>query len=487
MEPNWGFYGRRSELESLASILRRGRWFFARISGRRRIGKTTLIQKALQEADRREFFYFQVPDSGPAGVLAAVRDAAATFPVPAGLPLPTNLLQLARFFGLLAERGFIVAIDEFQYFNRQRINEFCSHLQAEVDRLGSQPGESRGGLIVLGSIHTEVSALLDDRTAPLYNRTTDELDLGHLDVASVLEILRIHADDDPARLLFLWNLFEGVPKFYRDCYEVGILGSERREFLRRAFFESSSPLRYEADNWFLKELHGRYDVVLRFLSRRPGATQGDVQSHVTEVNPDGKEQVGGYLKILADRYRMVERKLPVFARPTARKGRYYLTDNFLRSWLRALAGPVSAVHFRPIDELVGRADEALAQAEGVGFERLVATLYEERSRKGLAGFPLSHRIDGWWDRGDVEIDLVALDDEKKRIRLGHCRRSSRKLLEGVPAFRGHVSRFLEQRRELAGWEVELVAIAPRIPEGIRRLIRDAGLIPEDLRELTDGL
>lgn len=46
----WGFYGRGAELDELASILRRRRWFFARITGRRRIGKTTLIQQALEAA-----------------------------------------------------------------------------------------------------------------------------------------------------------------------------------------------------------------------------------------------------------------------------------------------------------------------------------------------------------------------------------------------------------------------------------------------------
>lgn len=37
----WGFYGRSSELDELEAILTRHRWFFARITGRRRIGKTT--------------------------------------------------------------------------------------------------------------------------------------------------------------------------------------------------------------------------------------------------------------------------------------------------------------------------------------------------------------------------------------------------------------------------------------------------------------
>jgi aminoglycoside/choline kinase family phosphotransferase len=36
-----------------------------------------------------------------------------------------------------------------------------------------------------------MTALLEDRHAPLFNRTTDTLELGHLDIASVLDILRI--------------------------------------------------------------------------------------------------------------------------------------------------------------------------------------------------------------------------------------------------------------------------------------------------------
>jgi uncharacterized protein len=45
---SWGFYGRQVELQQLQAILNRHRWFFVKLSGRRRIGKTTLIQRAIQ-------------------------------------------------------------------------------------------------------------------------------------------------------------------------------------------------------------------------------------------------------------------------------------------------------------------------------------------------------------------------------------------------------------------------------------------------------
>jgi len=87
----------------------------------------------------------------------------------------------------LAEAGYVVALDEFQYFHRKPLFDFCSLLQGEVDRLSARAGDVAGGLIVLGSLHAEMTALLDDRQAPLFNRTTDTLELGHLDIGSVLE------------------------------------------------------------------------------------------------------------------------------------------------------------------------------------------------------------------------------------------------------------------------------------------------------------
>ncbi len=485
---SWGFYGRSRELSTLKRILERKRWFFARVTGRRRIGKTTLVQQALAAAGTEKVLYVQIPDSAPAGVLSAVADAMETFDVdPATFRPPTSLRDLARLVGTLARAGYVVALDEFQYFSRTHLYEFTSHLQAEVDALSADAGNVPGGLFVLGSLHTELVALLEDRTAPLYNRATDHIELDHLDTSSICAILREHASDSPERLLFLWNLFEGVPKFYRDCYEQGVLDGARRDLLSRMFFRSSSPLRTEADNWFLSELRGRYDVVLKYIARHPGCSNSDLKSYVHTMSPQTEEQVGGYLKILIDKYRMVERRLPVFARPKARRGRYYLRDNFLRSWLSGLANPVAAVNFRPETVLLDQADERLKDAEGFGLERLAGQLYEERSRAGVGDFALTSRIEGYWDRGDTEIDLVAVNEGDKTIRLGSCKRSAAKLVSDIPRLEAHSERFLDAHPRYRDWRVEHVAIAPSIDEETRAAIRAKRCMPQDLADLLRDL
>jgi uncharacterized protein len=486
---DWKFYGRKEQLAELERMLARNRWFFAKVTGRRRIGKTTLIQRAMQElGSRQPLFYVQIPDSEPTGVLSAVNDALEAFRVPASQhPRPKDLLQLAKLFEGMAESGYILILDEFQYFNRKGYEEFCSHLQACVDRLSAKAEHVKGGLIVLGSIHTEMVALLEDRTAPLYNRVTDTIHLTHLDIGSILLILKDHAQPSPEHLLFLWNLFEGVPKFYRDCYEQGVLAADRQTLLRRIFFESSSSLRSEAQNWFMRELRGRYDVILKFVARHPGRMHNEMVKAIRDTSGNPEAQVGGYLKLLIERFGLIERKLPIFAKPEAKRSRYYITDNFLRSWLSALANPVSAIAFRPLNDLIIEADQRLADAEGSSLEKLAGQLYEERSRKGIGDFPLTHRVQGYWDKTDTEIDLVAINEEAKTIRFGSCKRSPDKLLSDINNFKEHVERFITAMPKYQHWDQQHVGIAPILNAEERTILIRLGLIPQDLNDLTQGL
>lgn len=343
-------------------MLERGRWFFLQISGRRRIGKTRLVQELLQPERREHVLYIQIPDSDPAGVVSTARDFMENFGVAA--PLPHDLRSLAVRIGELCAEGWIVALDEFQYLSRKALYPFTSELQSEVDRLVASP-RIKGGLIVLGSLHTEMQALLEDRSAPLYQRLTAMISLGHLDISSLLELLQVHADTTPERLLFLWNLFEGVPKFYRDCYEQGVIAAYRQTQLEHMFFSSSSSLRTEADNWFLRALRGRYDLVLKYVARHPGCTHADLQAHADSVAPEIGSQVAGYLKTLEEKYDLVEKRLPVFAKPKARKGHYTIRDNFLRSWLDALAVPTAAINFRPPGRPGGAGGPAVDDGGGI--------------------------------------------------------------------------------------------------------------------------
>ena len=213
----------------------------------------------------------------------------------------------------------------------------------------------------------------------------------------------------------------------------------------------------------------------------------ELVANIQEISGESSEQVSGYLKILIERYALIEKRLPIFAASQARKSRYYLSDNFLRSWLAALASPVAALNFRPVEELVAGADQRLRDVEGNGLEKLAGTLYEERSRKGIGDFKLTHRIEGYWDRGGTEIDLVALNESDSIIRFGSCKRSADKLLADIAVFDGHIQRFLDAFPKYKSWTIERVSIAPVVPADLRADLQRRNRIVQDLSDLTAGL
>lgn len=487
--PDWGFYGRATEQAEIEKIITSGRWFFCSISGRRRIGKTTLIQRAITARPDRVAFYFQVPDSDERGVVQAFQDALED----SGLLL--KLVRQVRTFSQMAvviehlcTEGFIVIIDEFQYFHRKALSAFSSYLQHTVDGLRDT---KKGGLFVLGSIHTEMTAVLEDRTSPLFNRVTHRIEIGHWDFATLFEMFDAHGIEDPAHRLFLWSLFEGVPKFYRDCFEADVLKPQenvRQETLAKLFFTGTSPLRDEATNWFLRELRGRYDSVLKLLAYKGPCSYHELVVEYARAGSGGEKQLSAYLRTLIERYQMVEKRQPIFAGDRSRKARYVITDNFLASWLKALARNVQIARIRLVDHAIARADEALKVQEGYGFEKMVRLLTEECSRRGVGDFALTDIVLGYWnkaDGSDIEIDLVAYNDETRIVRFGSCKRNDEQhSSDALDRFDGHIERFrrTKEGRRLSNWKIERALFSPHFSPDQRAQLEAKGFICRDLKD-----
>jgi len=129
----------------------------------------------------------------------------------------------------------------------------------------------------------------------------------------------------------------------------------------------------------------------------------------------------------------------------------------------------------------------MAEVEGHALEALAGQLYEERSRKGLGDFPLTARIQGYWDRSDVEIDLVALNADERCIRFGTCKRDAGKLPNAAAALRAQAGRFIALNPSYRSWRHEFTAIAPSIPASVRETLARGGFRSEDLVDLTSGL
>jgi hypothetical protein len=398
---------------------------------------------------------------------------------------------MARAISELCANDVVVVLDEFQYFVRQTLYSFNSFLQAEVDKLR---GTSKGGLLVLGSIQTEMRALLNDKGAPLYGRTTHHLEVEHWDFEDLVEVFRAQGIDDPRAWLTLWSFFEGVPKFYRDAHAFGVLevapAQLGRQLIQRLFLEGSSPLRDEAENWFLRELQGRNVSILTFLADNPGCYMGDMGAALTRTN--NSAELGAYLTNLIGKYKMVQKRLPVFSDAKSRNARYYLTDNFLEACLAVTTPAVHAARIRPMERTLDQAMARLYTHEGHAFEKLIRSLHVECSKKGKGDFELSDIELGYWNKPrdaarSIEIDVVALDSANRRVRFGSCKRAA-SAHDGTAlrAFRGHVEAFLSSKegKPLKGWSHELALFSPEFTPDEAVHLETEGFICKDLRSFA---
>ena len=475
MSVPWSFYGRREELGSLLEIMRRAGWWFGAIRGRRRIGKTALIQQALKtlsddEPGAPRILLVRIPDSSPADFAAVFQSALGEMGLAPDARPPeevSDLTGIAASIGSLCSRGTIVVLDEFQVCHRGPLSGLPSLLQEQVDRL--QDRNAPGGLIVLGSVQTEMEALLHDRRAPLFGRTTFELTLGPWDLATVFEVCRRHGAGDPERCLTLWTLFGGVPKYWRHFAETDGLEtvpdweSWAQQVCERLFLRSGSPLREEGEGLLARELRRNYLAILRTLAERPGCTHAELRDALPELS------LGPYLNAVTNDLRLVERKLPIFASERQRRARYTIADQFLCAWLRVMQPASQAARVLPAPQVAQRALAALRTLEGHAFERMVGEATEEASRAGAPDYQLTDRVAGYWNRpqpqpGSVEIDFIAWNEEKRRVRFGSCKRNpDRHDGASLRGFRDHVDRFLATGvgRRFTGWQHEFALFAPR--------------------------
>ena len=165
------FYDREKEMsflrETRANAERVAR--FTVVTGRRRIGKTTLIREAYKY---KPYVYFFVARKTEADLCEAYLEEINE---KLGIPTLGNSRSFSEVFRFLMKlsqtQSFTLVIDEFQDF--YRINKsIYSEMQSIWDEYEKM---SHMNLIVCGSIYSLMQKIFKDKKEPLYGRNTGEL------------------------------------------------------------------------------------------------------------------------------------------------------------------------------------------------------------------------------------------------------------------------------------------------------------------------
>ncbi|MGN0876824.1 MAG: ATP-binding protein [Kiritimatiellia bacterium] len=404
------FIGRESEIELLRKLRTRSsqQAQMTVLTGRRRVGKTTLLREALDDGTG---LYVHLPITRQSERTLCVELQAEVERV-LGLGILGQSSSFRELFRILMEaslkRPFTLVLDEFQEFDRINSAVF-SQVAALWDEYHVR---SKMNLVVCGSINRLMNKIFFDDGEPLYGRNTASVRLRPFKVSLLKRILARHhpkytADD----LLALWTVTGGVAR-YVDMM-VGARALTRKKMLDEIFAQGSSYLE-EGRTILAEEFGPDYGVYFTILAAiASGATTS------AELKALVGADVNGYLTKLERDYALVSKKIPLLEKETSKNCHYQIDDCFFRFWFRFVFKYRGLLELERYDQLRQIAARDFDVFSGYALERFFYWKFAEDATYTKMG--------AWWNRkGEEEIDLVCEDELNGTIDFFEIKRDVRR-------------------------------------------------------------
>ena len=386
------------------------------VTGRRRIGKTTLIDKSMSG---EEYLYFFVGKKNEA-VLCA--EFTGEIRAKLGLFVLDGITSFKDIFAILMQVGehrkFTLVIDEFQNFSEVNPSIF-SDIQNYWDQFRLKTNVN---LIVSGSIYSLMTKLFKDKKEPLYGRDDHTIKL-YPSAPSVLkevmnEYVPGYTNDD---LLALYAYTGGVPKYIELFVDAEAL---TKDGMIRYICKPDSPFIEEGRKLLIQEFgrkYGTYFSILEAISEGYN-TQAEIATYL------GSKSIGGQLSKLEETYNLIGKKRPMWAGSKSQTVRYEISDVFLRFWFRYIEKNQMMIEIGQYPLLAKVMSDDYTTYTGDTLERYFkAKMMEEMNYRAIGS---------WWDpkgytdsKGNhqqCEIDIVAVSSDDKNAEIIEVKRNPEK-------------------------------------------------------------
>lgn len=393
------FFGRTEEIGLLRKIREtaRSRARFTVVTGRRRIGKTALLRRALDDG-KTPYLHLPVTRQPEKTLCAEFQEEAERV---LHLGILGTATRFADLFSHVMEASkkatFTVVLDEFQEFDRIDPAVY-GQMAAVWDR---DHEKSRINLVVCGSVNRMMSKIFFDEGEPLYGRTTGHVALEPFRTSELKTILSsVRPRWKPDDLLSLWTVSGGIARYVDMMVSEGAV---TRDGMLDAIFARGSAYLAEGRAILAEEFgpdYGTYFAILASIAA--GATRS------SELKAAVGTDVNGFLTKLEKQYSLVSKKQPVFGKETSKDCHYRIDDCFFRFWFRFVfknRGLLELERFDRMRELAARDFDTFS---GYALERYFLWKFRETTDYT--------RMGSWWDRkGENEIDLVCEDEFANRL------------------------------------------------------------------------
>lgn len=399
------FYNREKELKLLSSIKERSESIaqMTFVVGRRRIGKTSLLKKSIENEDSA--LYLFVTRKNEVLICEEFKEEIER-------KLRVKLFGAITLFkdlfhylmGLSENRKFTLVIDEFQEFYSVNPSVY-SEMQNIWD---SNKGKSKINLILCGSVYSLMKNIFENSREPLFARATERIHLKPFNVNTLKEIL---ADNYPKYnvedFLAFYTFTGGVAKY------VELLVNKKAFTLTKILdevFRENSLFIDEGRNVLIEEFGKDYATYFSILSLIASSktSRSEIES-ILEVS------IGGYLERMENDFNLIQKVRPMFSKPGGRNIKYAIVDNFLNFWFRFICKYQSAVEIGNFEYLRSIVERDYPTYSGKILERY----FTEK----LATLQLYSAIGNHWEKGNQnEIDIVAVNDMKKTVLFAEVKR-----------------------------------------------------------------
>ena len=401
------FYNREKELKNLKNIEQASKESakMTIIVGRRRIGKTTLIKEAYpqklylfvskkNEALLCEEFIKIVEQQLEVKIFGEIKKFRELF---------EYLMELST------KRAFTLIIDEFQEFltvNKSLYSDMQNIWDSYKDR-------SQMNLVLSGSIYSLMKRIFEDRKEPLFGRANNKMELKAFSVVTLKEILGDYSPDyTNDDLLSFYILTGGVAKYVEIFVDAKAFTLDSQLDL---IFDDYSLFLDEGKNLLIEEFGKGYTTYFSILSLIASS-----KTSRTEMESILERNIGGYLEKLESEYRIIKKIKPIFAKEGSRTVKYEIIDNFFNFWFRFIYKYRSAIeleNYEYVKKIVKRDYETYSG-------KFLESYFHEKLRLGYE----YSAIGNYWERGNQnEIDIVAINEDEKRMLIGEVKRNSKKI------------------------------------------------------------